>query len=154
VQPRQAWLVVLAVKPNTAPAPAGAGQARFQFFGLTAPCDRATARGMPAPDHHRSTHNPMLTSRTPRVLNKRHDAIDPDAVYVGRPSKWGNPYAIGRHGTREEVIRRYRRHLYDSGLIGDIAQLAGRDLVCWYAPEPCHADILLELANTAHPDPL
>ncbi len=35
-------------------------------------------------------------SDQPRVLNKRTDTIPPSAVYVGRPSKWGNPYIIGK----------------------------------------------------------
>ena len=81
----------------------------------------------------------------PRVLNKKTDAIPPDAVYVGRPSKWGNPFRIGKDGTREGVI-----HLYKIALIAskvDLSELRGKDLVCWCAPLPCHADILLELAN-------
>jgi hypothetical protein len=85
----------------------------------------------------------------PRVLNKRHDKIPADAVYVGRPSKWGNPFKIGRDGTREEVIEKYSTYIqskiYNSQL--NIEELRGRDLVCWCAPQPCHADILIELAN-------
>jgi hypothetical protein len=53
-------------------------------------------------------------------------------------------------GTREEraqVIAKYERHLYDSGLVKDVDELRGRDLVCWCAPEPCHGDVLLRLAN-------
>jgi hypothetical protein len=38
-----------------------------------------------------------------RVLNKRTDTHD-GAVYIGRGSKWGNPFVIGRDGTRAEVI--------------------------------------------------
>jgi len=88
----------------------------------------------------------------PRVLNKRTDTIPPDAVYVGRPSKWGNPYIIGRDGTRKEVIKKYRlylNHLIDAGFIltFNVDELRGKDLVCWCSPLPCHADILLELAN-------
>jgi hypothetical protein len=51
------------------------------------------------------------------------------------------------HEEREEVIRKYERHLVDSGLINDIHQLCGKDLVCWCAPLPCHGDVLLRLAN-------
>jgi hypothetical protein len=89
----------------------------------------------------------------PRVLNYKRDDLLPGAVYIGRPilglphSKWGNPYKIGRDGTREEVIDKFERHLYDSGLINQIHELRGRDLVCWCAPEPCHGDVLLRLAN-------
>lgn len=78
-----------------------------------------------------------------RVLNKRTDRITSDAVYVGRGSRWGNPYRIGVHGTRDEVIEKYRALLPSL----DLAPLRGRDLVCWCAPLRCHADLLLEAAN-------
>jgi len=89
----------------------------------------------------------------PGVLNYKRDDLLPGAVYIGRPipglprSKWGNPYKIGRDGTREEVIAKFECHLYDSGLFNHIHELHGRDLVCWCAPEPCHGDVLLRLAN-------
>lgn len=41
------------------------------------------------------------------VLNKHCCGIPEDAVYIGRGSKWGNPFVIGRHGTRAEVIAKY-----------------------------------------------
>lgn len=95
-----------------------------------------------------------LEEQSPKVLNKRTDNIPLDAIYVGRPSKWGNPYAIGRDGTREEVIARYRIWLetmiYDFDILHrrlNIEELRGKDLVCWCSPLPCHADVLLELAN-------
>ena len=106
------------------------------------------------------------TKERPRVLNKRTDRIPPDAVYVGRPSKWGNPYRIGsskwRLGipvglgendkmTREECVERYKWRLFQTELgatlRSQLDELRGKDLVCWCAPLPCHADILLELAN-------
>ena len=96
----------------------------------------------------------------PKVLNIRTDTIPSNAVYVGRPSKWGNPFTIGRDGTRLEVIERYRRFIEGELLyqdtyamsnnpndILDISELRGKDLVCWCAPLPCHADVLMEVAN-------
>lgn len=86
----------------------------------------------------------------PKVLNKRTDKIPPDAIYVGRPSKWGNPFIIGKDGTREEVIEKLQHYLLrkiNDGKQLDLEELQGKDLVCWCAPLPCHADILLELAN-------
>jgi hypothetical protein len=83
---------------------------------------------------------------TARVLNKKHGVPD-GAIYIGRPSKWGNPFIIGKDGTRAEVIAKYERWLHDSDLINQIGELAGRDLVCWCAPEPCHGDVLMKLAN-------
>ena len=81
----------------------------------------------------------------PRVLNKRADKIPEGAVYIGRPSKWGNPFKIGVDGNRETVIELYRRYIQTTNL--DFSELKGKDLVCWCSPLPCHGDVLLELAN-------
>jgi hypothetical protein len=73
---------------------------------------------------------------------------DPYRVYVGRPSKWGNPFVIPRHGSRAEVIAKYREWIVrQPKLMADLPELRGKDLVCHCAPEPCHGDVLLELAN-------
>ena len=86
---------------------------------------------------------------TPRVLNKLTDEIPPDAVYVGRPSKWGNPFIMPSY-KRDEAVANHKLWLtsFASGSpIRDIEELRGKDLVCWCSPLPCHADTLLELAN-------
>ena len=70
-------------------------------------------------------------------------------VYVGRPTMWSNPYELGVDGNRATVLAYYRRYLYQL-LSRDqefLEPLRGKDLVCWCAPKPCHADLLLELAN-------
>jgi hypothetical protein len=75
------------------------------------------------------------------------------AVYVGRPTKWGNRFRIGKDGTAEECVARYRAEI-----IGNIwtepnrnsirEELRGKDLACFCKEgAPCHADVLLELAN-------
>lgn len=84
----------------------------------------------------------------PRVYNKRNKDYPADAVYVGRPTKWGNPYCIGVHGTRAEVVQKYRESLGEGDKEQIRRDLKGKDLVCWCAPEACHADVLLEIANT------
>jgi len=85
---------------------------------------------------------------TPRVLNKRNDAISKEAVFVGRPSKWGNPFMIGRDGNRDTVIAKYREWLHhNEELLSSLNELKGRDLYCFCSPLPCHADVLLEMAN-------
>lgn len=85
------------------------------------------------------------------------------AVYVGRGSRWGNPYRIGdphpqlgesgRPMSAADVVDLYELH---SGPMGnhelnvDEARelLAGRDLACWCRSDsPCHADVLLQVAN-------
>ena len=87
----------------------------------------------------------------PKVLNRKDVSSPPNSVYIGRPSKWANPFIIGKDGTREEVIKKYKDWLLETewttGLILDIGELRGKDLVCWCSPLPCHGDILLELAN-------
>ena len=86
----------------------------------------------------------------PKVWNKRDPNCPKDAVYVGRPSKWGNPARMNAtKRNRQEVIRLYRIWLEGKMSIGklDPIELCGKDLVCWCAPLPCHGDVLLELAN-------
>jgi hypothetical protein len=91
----------------------------------------------------------------PRVLNRKTDHIGRDAVYVGRPTKFGNPWRVGtdlrtgRPIDRAEAIERYRTFLMNNSYLLAAArtELKGKDLVCWCAPLSCHADVLLEIAN-------
>lgn len=85
----------------------------------------------------------------PKVFNARcHVYLAGTSVYVGRPSKWGNPFVIGRDGSREEVIEKYRKWLKTRPhLLAALPELRGKDLVCWCAPKPCHADVLIGEAN-------
>ncbi len=82
------------------------------------------------------------------VLNKHHAGVPAGAVYIGRGSKWGNPFRIGPDGDRVAVIARYERWLADQHhLLRALDEFRGRDLVCFCAPRPCHGDLLLRLAN-------
>ena len=85
----------------------------------------------------------------PKVYNKKSFEIPEGAVYVGRPTKWGNPFVIGKDGTRDYIIKKYRQWLGPQIRDGHLnpQELAGKDLICWCAPEACHADVLLEIAN-------
>lgn len=85
----------------------------------------------------------------PSVLNKYKHGIPKGAVYVGRPSKWGNPFAIGKDGDRAAVIAKYREWLGSQPELVAQArvELAGKDLVCFCAPQPCHGDVLMSVAN-------
>jgi hypothetical protein len=72
-----------------------------------------------------------------------------DAVVVARPGKWGNPYSLDHFGRKEamKLYRTYVRHKLLSGAL-DLAELRGKNLACWCAPDvACHADVLLVLAN-------
>ena len=60
----------------------------------------------------------------------------------------GNPFVIGKDGSRDDVIAKYETWLLGSGkLVDQLAALAGKDLVCWCAPARCHGDVLVRLAN-------
>lgn len=78
------------------------------------------------------------------------------AVYVGRPTRWGNPFPhTGTAASRAEVVAAYRDLIDADPALQAAArrQLAGRDLACWCPPDqPCHADVLLDVANTDRKD--
>jgi len=77
-----------------------------------------------------------------------HCKKEPYDVYIGRPSKWGNPYVIGRDGSREDVIRKYKSYLTGNRkLMSEIGELKGKTLGCYCHPKACHGDVLVELAN-------
>jgi uncharacterized protein DUF4326 len=94
-------------------------------------------------------------SNSPQRLqrSRQHKLGSPNGlpiVYVGRPTKWGNPYRIGVDGNREQVLQKYREYLMaNPGIFEDARnELRGKNLACWCKPgEDCHADILLEIAN-------
>ena len=69
--------------------------------------------------------------------------------YVGRPSVLGNPFVIGRHVSREQVIELYRKWLYQQLVTGNqavqhaIEQLQDDSILgCWCHPEACHAAVI------------
>lgn len=94
-----------------------------------------------------------------RLQHRRGTALPEGARYVGRPSRWGNPYVFdgstlkeGRVlvASRAEAVRRYEADLFaDPERVAEARRLlAGRDLAC-YCPfdGPCHADVILRVAN-------
>ena len=88
-----------------------------------------------------------------RVLNKRKSGIPAGAIYIGRGSKWGNPFRIGPDGDRATVVAKYGRWLRDQHhLLRALDELRGHDLVCFCAPLACHGDLLLWLANASRED--
>ena len=113
---------------------------------------------------------------TPQRIQRRRTKgyrLPPGAVYVGRPTVYGNPwtaadarsYDIPVAERQAWAVARYRRELLERGGTGEEqfvttaeirAQLAGKDLACWCRLEdahgnhvPCHADVLLEISNAA-----
>lgn len=90
---------------------------------------------------------------TTTVVHLRRAPYD---LYIGRAmfrqglqgSPFANPYRIGKDGTREEVIAKYREWLLGQpDLLAWLPTMKGKVLGCWCAPLPCHGDVLAELAD-------
>lgn len=87
----------------------------------------------------------ILNKYNTEVVNINNEDYD---VYIGRGSKWGNPYIIGVSGTRKECIEQYKKYLLARpDLLEDLPELVGKRLGCHCKPMNCHGDILLELLN-------
>ena len=87
-----------------------------------------------------------------RVVHCKKAAFD---VYIGRPSKWGNPFSH-KNGTKAEFVVKSRKEAIDkykewilnqSELMASLRDLKGKTLGCWCKPKACHGDILMELAS-------
>jgi hypothetical protein len=79
------------------------------------------------------------------VVHCKKDTYD---VYIGRPSKWGNPFTIGKDGDRDEVIRKYKEWIVTQpNLMRSLHELKGKTLGCWCKPNACHGDVLVELSK-------
>lgn len=88
-----------------------------------------------------------------------HCNKDPFDVYIGRPSKWGNPFThksdentLAKHivSSREEAIQRYKEYITTGDgmhLLNDLHELKGKTLGCWCKPRSCHGDILAKLVD-------
>jgi Domain of unknown function (DUF4326) len=121
-------------------------------------CATRAAAALSVPDQRSLEEKPM-----PKVVNlkgtgRRPNEVGPNEVYIGRhtqngwrKSKWGNPFRLPRNTSMEqraEVLAMYRRWLLgQSALMGALPELHGKNLLCWCAPEACHGDVLLALAN-------
>lgn len=80
-----------------------------------------------------------------KVVHCKKETYD---VYIGRPSKWGNPFVIGKDGDRKAVIESYRKWLIaQPKLMEEVIELKGKVLGCWCAPQACHGDVLAYYAN-------
>jgi hypothetical protein len=97
----------------------------------------------------------LFTTST-RVVHCKKSKYD---VYIGRPSKWGNPFThiadkttLAKYlvSTRSESIEKYKEWILEGDgnhLLNDLHELKGKILGCWCKPNNCHGDILAELAN-------
>lgn len=101
-----------------------------------------------------------------RLSRKRGWKMPPNTVKVDRTTPWGNPFVVGKFGTREQCVNYHARLLtaghvvvghdpsmkeqedYRRFVVTHLDDLRGKDLACWCPlDEPCHADLLLKLAN-------
>lgn len=83
----------------------------------------------------------------PIVFNKyKTSSFD---IYIGRGSKWGNPFEIGKDGTREEVIKKYVQYIWNNHeLLDQLPELYNKRLGCFCAPLVCHGQVLRWLCHS------
>jgi len=83
----------------------------------------------------------------PVVVNIKDERWSPrTGVYIGRPSKWGNPYKVGRDGDIDMVLRKYYQHVLSRpDLLAALPELKGKVLGCYCKPKQCHGDVLVWL---------
>ena len=108
--------------------------------------------------------HPVTTPRRIQRSRAKGWRLPDNTVCVSRPGPWGNPFLVGQDGTASECVDLYRKllggllclsckatvesqqaarcHVLDFGI-----NLRGRNLACWCRDKPCHADVLLEIAN-------
>lgn len=73
---------------------------------------------------------------------------EPHDVCVMRPGKWGNPFRVGVHGTRRQVVEKHKEWLpQQKGLMADLEELRGKRIACCCHGQPCHAYTLAEFAD-------
>ncbi len=81
-----------------------------------------------------------------KVIHCKKEEYD---IYIGRPSKWGNPFSTA-HDSREICIKKYEQWLVtQTHLMSSLHELKGKTLGCWCKPLACHGDVLAELVNAS-----
>lgn len=81
-----------------------------------------------------------------RVVHCKRSKYD---VYIGRPGPWGNPFEIGKDGTREVVVEKYAEWIFTQPDLIEKAkkELKGKVLGCWCSPNLCHGDVLVTISE-------
>lgn len=95
-----------------------------------------------------------MTTVTYHPMRQPIDEASGDYVYIGRPSKWGNPFVIGRDGGRPDVIRKFRDWWYAPGQASlraaALTELKDTVLGCYCYPKPCHGNVIAAYVNEHH----
>lgn len=84
-----------------------------------------------------------------KILNARKVGTSVGgAIYVGRPSKFGNPFDI-RHSSRDEVCDKFEAYFLSNKELQQacIDELSDKDLICWCYPKRCHAETYVRFLN-------
>lgn len=97
-----------------------------------------------------------------RVVNIKNHQKTANDVYIGRGSKWGNPFthsegktlAKFKVATREDAIIEYEKYLRNSPLLNELHELKGKTLVCFCKPLSCHGDVIVKLIDEKFQNPL
>ena len=103
----------------------------------------------------------------PQYQNLQEWMNDDNNVYIGRAgivfidkvrfpkqsSPFCNVFKVGKDGTRDDVIKKYRTYITDKlkkepELKKELIKMKGKNLGCWCHPEPCHGDVLLDLIDS------
>jgi hypothetical protein len=89
----------------------------------------------------------LINLRTTEGTRARNEALwRNEYIFIGRPSKWGNPFILGRDGNRETVIARFEAYWYapeQAQLRADAdVELAGKTCGCFCDPLPCHGHVI------------
>jgi hypothetical protein len=96
---------------------------------------------------------PRVVSLRDKTVQARITDGDRTLIRVDRKTKWGNPFPMANEKERDKVIQQHATWIVTQHrLVAALHELEGRDLACWCAPKPCHADTLLALANQDLPD--
>jgi hypothetical protein len=87
----------------------------------------------------------------PNVYNKKRPPYPRNAVFIGRPSPWQNPFVLGSDGTRDEVCDKFEEWIMKPEQLGLRAraelELHGKDLLCFCHSKRCHGLTWLRIVN-------
>lgn len=84
-----------------------------------------------------------------KVIHTKDFGKYKNSVMIDRSTKFGNPFIIGKHGNREEVIEKYKNYLHSNAEYANMVykELKDKNLSCWCKPDKCHGDVILEYIN-------
>lgn len=97
----------------------------------------------------------------PLISIKNKKTYDGPGVYVGRPTALGNPFKVGVHGSRDEVVEKYRKWLEEAMegdnpamlmftvMFDELVRDGEMTLICWCAPLACHAEVIKDFLRQA-----